>query len=515
MKKDAVKTELLIIAGISLFGVLLHLYTNLFASYGYFRDEFYYIACSNHPAAGYVDQPPLSIYILSVSRLLFGDSLFALRLLPALMSGIVVYLTGLITLEMGGKKTSVIIACLSAALAPIFLAMNTFYSMNSFDWVFWAVSYYIIIRIIRAGEAEQGRLWMILGAVLGLGLLNKIGILWLGFGILAGLLLTPHRKLLKTIWPYAAGLIALIIFLPFIIWNFQNNFAHLEFIKNATLYKYSSLNPLDFIAGQFLNMNPLAAPVWLAGIYFLFFNKAGEKFKILGIIFVSAFLILIINGHSKAEYLGPAYPALFAAGGVYLERISSRRFFKWLKIGMPSLILAGGILIAPLALPILPVDQFISYYKFLGVSHQNSEHKKLAQLPQFYADMFGWENMAATVSKFYTALPDSEKNSCEVYTGNYGEAGALQFYSKKYPLPPVISGHNNYWLWGYGNKEPRVMIVLGGDKEEHEALFKNVFKAGEIKDKYAMPYENNLPVFICSGYKMPLKNVWSRTKHYE
>jgi hypothetical protein len=416
---------------------------------------------------------------------------------------------------MGGGKSAAIISCLATMLAPILLAMGTYFSMNSFDWLFWSISLYLVLLIAKSSEEKQHRLWIILGLILGLGLLNKIGILWLGFGILVGLLLTPYRKMLKTKWPYLAGVIALIIFSPFIIWNFQNNFAHIEFIKNATLHKYSTLTPLDFISGQFLNADPIAAIVWLTGLYFLFFNKEGRKYKIIGIIYATVFFILIVNGHSKAEYLGPLYPALFAAGGVFIENISRKKYLSWLKIAVPAVVLIGGIFLAPLALPILPVGQFINYYEYLGISHQNAEHKKLAGLPQFYADMFGWKNMAATVSKVYMSLPEAERLSCFVYTGNYGEAGAFQFYSKKYPLPLVVSGHNNYWLWGYGNKIPEVVIIVGGNMEDHQAVFDSVVKAGEVKNKYSMPYENNLPIFICRGFKTDLKDVWPRTKHYE
>ncbi len=144
--------------------VLLHLITNASGGYGYFRDELYYIACSRHLAAGYVDQPPLASFILFASIKLFGDSIFALRLLPALASGVTVYLAGLMTRKMGGGLFAVVLASLSVAIAPEFLGTDGIYSMNPFDWVFWSLGAYIVILIIQADSSDPrtGRLWILL-----------------------------------------------------------------------------------------------------------------------------------------------------------------------------------------------------------------------------------------------------------------------------------------------------------------------------------------------------------------
>ena len=240
--KDKIyRNSLYLILGLSLFELLLHLYTNAFASYGYFRDELYYTACSNHLAAGYVDQPPLSIYLLFISIKIFGKSLFALRLLPAIAAASVAFITGLITRKLSGSYTAIALACLAVSLAPIFLGTGTIYSMNIFDWLFWVLAYYIVILIIQApktGNQNNNKLWIWLGIILGLGLLNKIDLLWFGFALLMGLILTPQRKYLKTIWPYLAGIIAFVIFSPYIIWNITHNYATLEFIHRASSLKY-------------------------------------------------------------------------------------------------------------------------------------------------------------------------------------------------------------------------------------------------------------------------------------
>jgi 4-amino-4-deoxy-L-arabinose transferase-like glycosyltransferase len=296
--------------------LLVHLWTNYYASYGIFRDEFYYLACSHRLDLGYVDQPPLSIYILALSRNIFGDSLFALRLVPALAGATTVLVTGLMVRKLGGRTAAMVIACLAVMAAPVYWGMNTFYSMNCFDILLWTLAAYIMIFVIKENRPKH---WISLGVVIGLGLLNKTEMIWFCFGLFVAVLLTRQRKNLSTKWPYMTALIAVLLFLPYVIWNFLHDFAHMEFIRNAMDWKYSSLSPKGFIVDQLLNMQPATLPIWLAGLFFLFSNKEGGRLRPLGIIYVTAFLILIINGRSKAEYLSPAYTMLFASGAVQIE----------------------------------------------------------------------------------------------------------------------------------------------------------------------------------------------------
>jgi hypothetical protein len=502
------KTLILFLASIPL---LLHLYVNIFAGYGYFRDELYYIACSNHLSFGYVDHPPLSVFILKVTTLIFGDSIFAVRLIPAINSALIVFISCLITLKLGGKKTAIIISSLSVIFAPVYLAMSGFYSMNSIDILLWSIAFYYIILIIENNETKD---WIILGIIMGLGLLNKISFLWLGAGLLAGLLMTDKRKVLLTTKPYLSAIIALLIFSPYIIWNAVNDFAHLEFIRNATSEKYSGLNVATFIKGQLMNMNPATLIVWLLGLYYFLFDKTGKRFRILGIIYATVFLILVINQHSKAEYLSPAYIVLFAGGGVLIERLTTVKF-RWLRYAVIVPIVFIGIFAAPLTLPILPVGSYINYADRYGFSPSSSEGKELSKLPQHYADMFGWEELAANVSVAYMTLSPDDQKRAVVFCNNYGEASAINFFRKDYRLPEAISGHNSYWLWGFEKIDDPVVIIIGGNKEELLEMFEYVEEILIHKAKYAMPYENNLPIFIGRNLRAPLDSIWVKVKHYD
>jgi len=496
---------------LALVKLLLHFYTNLFAGYGIFRDELYYIACSKHLSAGYVDQPPLSIFILAVNRLLFGDSIFALRLLPAIAGAITVYLTGLMARELGGGKTAQVLACLASIASPIFLGIDTVYSMNAFDVLIWALTAWLVIRLIKTGD---GRYWPILGIVLGLGLLNKVGVLWLDFGIFLGLLLAPQRAWLKTKGPYVAGVLAFLVFLPFIVWNLTHNLAHLEFIRNATSQKYSSLSALTFTSGQIIQHGPVKLPLWLGGLLAILFIKQLQDFRILGYVYIAAFLILALNGQSKAEYLSPAYSMLFAAGGVIFERWFSRRF-QWATTAYAALMILGGILLAPLALPILPVETYIRYADALHIAPNTAEGKQLDKLPQFYADMFGWEQKAEAVARIYHSLTPEEQSTCALFADNYGRCAAIDFYGNKYHLPPAIGRHNNYWIWGPGNYTGELMIILGGGLRDKQEKFESVVVADTIHCDYCMPYENNLCIYVCRNLKMPLQTIWPQLKAYQ
>lgn len=502
---------LYLIIGFSLLELLIHLYTNAFASYGYFRDELYYVACSKRLGWGYVDQPPLSIFILAISRLVFGDSVFALRFLPAVASGITVFFAGKITHELNGKVVAITAASLSLILSPIFLGMFAIFSMNSFDWLLWTISFYIVIRLIKTGNEK---LWISLGVMVGLGLLNKIDFMWFGAGLVIGITLTPQRKYFLTRWPYIAGAISLLIFSPFVIWNITHNFAHLEFIRNVSSIKYSSVTRLHFALGQLLISGPASVPVWLAGIYFLFFDREGRRFRLAGFIFLTTFLVLFINGHSKSEYLSMTLPLLFAAGGIIVERLGNPPRTKWVRFVAPAYLFLGGILTVPFALPVLSVETYIRYSNTLGIKHPSSEAHHLEELPQFYADMFGWENMAASVSKVYSSLSPEDQQKAKVFARNYGEAGAIDFFNKKYPLPPVICPHNNFWYWEYGDTTKDIIIAIGGSKDDYLPTFSYVTEAGLIQSKYSIPYENNLKIFVCRGLRQPVRDVWERLRFF-
>ena len=491
-----------IILSISILNLLIYIFTLYFTSYGIFRDELYYIACANRLDFGYVDHPPLSIWILAGWKFLLGDSLFVIRLLPAFISSISIFILGLFTFRLGGGKSAVIISMVTFMLTPIFLGMTTIYSMNVFDFFFWILAAYIFLQIV---ESSNSKLWYSLGIVIGLGLLNKTSILWLGAGVFIGTIFTPLREDLKTKYPYISAGIALLIFSAYIVWNFTHDFAHLEFMRNAAEHKYGGLTPISLILDMFLIFNPLSILIWIPGLIFYFFNKNSRIFRPLGYIWLTTFIILFINWHSKAEYLAPAFQILFAGGAIQIVQWNNKR--RNLKYALAIPVVVIGLLLNPLARPLLPVETFIDYQSVLTLGSSNSEGKQLAELPQFYADMFGWESLAKDVDKVYQSLPDEEKKQTVIYCSNYGEAGAIEYFGKKYNLPKVICPHNSYWYWWPEKMDAATVIILGGEAEDHLDALQQCEVAAIHKSKYAMPYENNLKIFVGRGLRIPLEKI--------
>ena len=502
-------SDIAILCYLALVKLILHLLTN--GQYGYFRDELYYIACSDHLAFGYVDQPPLSIFILAINRWLWGDSLFALRLLPAVAGALVVFLTGLMVRQLGGGRFAQVLGALAVIVSPAMLGQSRFFSMNAFDILFWALAAYIVILIVKNNNPK---LWPLFGLVAGLGLLNKYSMFFFGFGLVMGLMLTSHRKHLVNKWFWLAGLIALVIFLPHIIWEIKYDFPSIEFMRNASLYKNIPISFSGFLFGQFLQIGFAHAPIWMLGLYYYFFHKEGKQYRLLGWMYVIIFTVLVV-GNAKVYYLSPIYPMLLASGALVIERFIRHYHWNWLKPVIASILIICGCISAPYAIPVLPIETFIKYTDFIGIKPEAEERHELKALPQYYADMFGWEEMVATVAGVYHSLSPKEQSKCTIFTSNYGEAGSIDFFGKRYHLPKAISGHNNYYLWGPGDKIGEVVISLRISLESLKRLFEVVEQADMVECRYCMPYENNYPVYICRNPKISLQEVWPYLKHYD
>ena len=489
--------------------LMLHLVCS--GSYGFFRDELYYIACGRHLAWGYVDQPPLVGVLARASQWALGDSLFAIRFLPALAGAAVVFLTGWIARELGGGRFAQFLAAMGIFLAPAYLAFDSFFSMNAFEPLLWMLCAYVLIRILKAGDP---RLWLLFGAVAGVGMLNKYTILVFGFSLVLGLLLTPARNSLKNRWFWLGGLIALTIFLPNLIWQALHHWPQLEVVRNAQALKNYPVTPLHFLLEQALFLQPVALPLWLGGLGWLLLSKEGRAYRCFGWAFLGV-LGIFIALHGKPYYSLPIYPVLFAAGGVAIERFLRSPGRQFAKFAYPALLIASGIITMPFGVPILSINAFLQYQDFLPITKEAvTERDWKGPLPQLYADMLGWEEMAATVAQVYHRLPLEQQAKCAILTGNYGEAGAIDLLGRRYGLPNAISGHNNYYLWGPRGYSGEVVISLGVAYQILEQLFGEIQPAAIISNPYGMPVENHLPVYICRKPKAPLAQMWPKLRYY-
>ncbi|HEV8578368.1 MAG TPA: glycosyltransferase family 39 protein [Thermoanaerobaculia bacterium] len=503
----------LLLGCIALAGVGLHLLC--LRSYGWFRDEFYYVVCGRHLDFGYVDHPPFVALVARLVTAVFGDSLVALRLVSALTGAVVIYLTGRLARELGGGLFAQGLAALCVLIVPVYLFSFHIFSMNVFDLLFWTLGTLVVARIVKTGNPK---LWLLFGVVAGLGLENKHSMLFFGLGVFVGVLLTPERRALRSPWIWLGGAVAALLFLPNILWEVAHGWPTLEFIRNAEAHKNVAFSPLAFLAEQVRQMHPLTLPVWLSGLGWLLFSRQGRTFRPLGWIYVTALAVLLTQ-HSKPYYLAPAYPVLFAAGGTAIEGRLARLHQAWLRPALAGtivlLLVAGGALTAPLVLPVLPIESFLRYQSVLGLRPGSDERHRMGDLPQYFADMHGWPEMVAEVARVHRTLTPAEQARATVFGQNYGEAGAVDVLGRAYGLPGAISGHNSYFLWGPPEESRNVIIVIGGDEEDNRAVCADLQRAGEIRCGRCMPYEDRDPVYVCRGLKMPVRELWPRVRHYE
>ncbi len=498
-----------VVAVIAAIKLILHLYAG--RHYGYFIDELYYLACGEHLDWGYVDQPPLIAAVARLIRVTLGVSLPAIRFLPALAGAAKVLMAGLIARDLGGRRFAQGMAALCVLLAPGILALDAFFTMNAFEPLIWMGCAWLVIRMIQTGNE---RLWIWFGVLAGIGLENKHSMLIFGFGLLAGLLLTPERRLLRSRWLWAGGLVAFLIFLPNLLWNVQHHFPFLELQANIRRSgRNVDLSLVGFLGEETLAMLPLSAPVWLAGLWYFLIDRQGRRFRALGWAFlITAVLIIALN--PRVYYLFPAFPLLFAGGGVMCEIWLADRRVQWIKPVYVGLMILMGGLLAPTMLPLLPPETYIRYVQATHLEQPRIENHKLGPLPQLFADQFGWQEMAATVARVYHSLPAEVQAKTAIFGQNYGQAGAIDLFGPTYGLPKAISGHQSYYLWGPRGYTGESVIVMDGGPRRLQEIFTSVEKVAHVEHPYSMPYEH-FDVFYCRGLKWPLQEFWPKVKNWD
>jgi 4-amino-4-deoxy-L-arabinose transferase-like glycosyltransferase len=497
--------------GLASFTFLLHVFVSIFTEYGYFIDEFYYIACTKRLAFGYVDQPPLSIFLLAVNRWILGDSLPALHFLPSLASAFIVFFTGLIARRFGGGIAAQGLAALGAVIAPAYLVFGGFYSMNPFEFLVWTMIMYLVIRII---QEENPKLWTLVGLLLGLGLEMKHTMILYAFGLAVGILLTSARKHLWNRWFIYGGLIAFLLLLPNIIWQIANGFSSLEFYRNATAHKNVPTGPVEALVGQIFIVNPANLPFVFLGMLYLFARVDGKAFRAFGWGYVVILLAMIAGQSSRPDRIAAAYTLIFAAGAVVTEQYAVAIKRRWPVFAMTILLVIGGCFVGPVSVPLLPPATLVRYLTAIGFSLK-IEQGKSAKLPQWLADRFGWKELAAAVGTVYHNLPPDEQRNCVIIAGSYGQAGACELYGDQYGLPSVYSTHNSYFLWGPPPDSVRTYIGVLVRRTDLEGLFQTVDIAGQFTCEYCMNYESNIPIYVARGPRQAVSEVWPKVKHFE
>ena len=505
---SAFTTGTALICYVALVRVILYLLAG--PNYGYFRDELYYLACGEHPAWGYVDQPPLIGWVAWLLEHTIGTSLWALRLLPALAGTATIVLAGVIARELGGRRWAIFLASLAALMAPVSLALSHLFTMNAFDPLLWAVLAWLVIRIAKTNEQP---LWFVFGALAGLTILNKYAILFWLSGLVLGVCVTPLRQSLRHRWFWFGSVLAAAIALPNFLWQWHHQFPFLELMHNVRESgRDIVLSPIPYLQAQAQMLGFVAALLVPFALLF-FFSKQGRPFRALGwayLIFLAEMMFL----HGKMYYVAPVYPIMFAAGAVWIEAATQRRLWIWAKptLAIAMTVIAG--IYVPTILPILSVPNFLTYEHKLGIEQQQFEHTRPGVLPQLYADMFGWEEIAQRVAAFYHTLPPDERRKTAIFANNYGDAGAIDYFGPKYGLPKSIGGHQNYWIWGPRDYTGESIIVLGeGNERNMQTKCTSYSIVGNTDHPLSRP-DTWGPIYYCRGFKWNLQTIWPDLKRW-
>ncbi len=467
-------------------------------SYGIFRDEFYCLSMSKRLGLGYVDVPPLPPLILAGVRFLFGDSLFALHLIPALSGALFLILAYLLIKKLNGNRFALLLTLTTVLLAPCFVWWDSIYTYDTFNKLGWLLFSFLMIRLI---QTEDPKYWIYIGITSGVALLFKITILYLGLGWIIGLIVTKQRKLLfrrEVLW---AGVLVFIICSPYLLWQIQHGFISLEYYHNYAAGKVSSFSLPGYLLEQVINMSPLTFPIWLAGLYYFLFHPQGKILRSAGITYL---VILLISYFTKAkpDLIMPYYAILLAAGCLWLGNLLAGGGKRWLQAAVFLLVVISGLVVLPGARPVLPVKTCIKIYGKI-LPKKDVESHALPNLPQTLADCFGWQEMTRKVAQVYHSLPAVDRAKACIVTRNYGEAGAIEYYGAKYHLPlPPVSGHLQYYIWGPGKFSGEVVIAVGFSYNDVKVTYQDVREGPILTNPYMMPYEKANPIYV--GRK-PLK----------
>lgn len=477
------------------------------ARYGLFRDELYFIVCGQHLAFGYVDQPP-AVPLIAAALYKLGLGAWGVRLPAAVVAGGLVWLAVRFVRLLGGGGLAIGLAALACAIAPMLMGLTATLNTSAFDPLAWTAVAYLMVKAMRE---QDDRALLLAGLVAGLTLEVKYAIVFWMVGLAAGLLLTPERRLVLRPALWIGTALAAAIAVPSFVWQLVHGFPFLE-LGAAAQAKNSDVALLPFLGNQILVMNPLFAPLWIAGLVAPFVVKRLEDLRFL-VIAAVVVVVIVRLGHGKDYYLAPLYPVLFVLGAVALAPLARGAAGKAVaSVGVAAAV-AVSALAAPLALPILSPQALTAYITRIGIAPQQQERSfKGTVLPQMFADQLGWHDFTRQVEAAWNRIPASERAITGIKVDNYGEAAALDLYGKG--LPPALSGHNQYFLWGLRGQNPRDLLVVQDDASGLKPYCREVTLLGTTWSRYAMAYENGKAIALCRGVMPPLATLWPQLKNY-
>lgn len=448
------------------------------------RDEFLYLAEGQHMAWGFMEIPPL-LSVFAWLTQLFGNRMFWIKFWPSLLGALTYIVSGKIIIASGGRYHALFL-CFLAFIFGGFLRVHFLFQPNFLEVFFWTMIAWANIRYVQTGKNH----WLyVAGICAGLGMMSKYSVLFFIASIVAGLLLTPQRKIFFNVHFYLAALVGFALFFPNVVWQYNRNFPVLHHMQELQQTQLQYVNPVDFITDQFIMFLPCVF-IWLAGIWFTGFTAQGKKYRFIAwaYFFVVVALLLL---HGKNYYTLGAYPVLFAFGACQLEAATARRLI-WLRYVMGILPFAFITILIPILLPVFPPQKLADFYIKTNASRTGAlrwEDQQNHALPQDFADMLGWEEMARKISAAYNTLTPAEKMHTIIFCDNYGQAGAVTFYAKKYGLPLPYSTNASFLYWMPDSLHVENLLLLTDDTTDMQKPFVKQFawaaQTGTITTPYA------------------------------
>lgn len=490
-----------ILAALAQIAVILHTLTN--GQYGFHRDELATLDDARYLAWGYVAYPPVTPFIARVALELFGPSLAGVRLFAAMAQAAALVLTGLMARQLGGGRAAQIVAALAVAIGPVSLSAGALFQYVSFDFLWWVAAAYLIMRLLKS---EDPRWWLAAGAVIGLGMMTKYTVVFLVAGIIAGVLLTPARRYLRSPWLWCGVALSLAIFLPNLIWQVRHGFISLDFLRDIHARDVRIGRTQNFLIDQILiAANPFTVLLWVTGLFYFLVARDGKRFRPLGWMFVVP-LALFLIAQGRGYYMAPAYPMLLAAGAVLEARAVASLAAGWARLvrGHTCVTLAVGAALAiAVVVPIAPVNS--AWWKVANKVNDD------------FREEIGWPELVDTIAGIHASLSPGERAHVGILAGNYGEAGAIDLYGPAHGLPKAISGINSYWARGYGDPPPQTLIVVGVSRDFLERNFKSCVLAGHVKNRYGVENEETTrhpDLFVCGQPREPWPVFWKQFRYY-
>lgn len=488
------------LAALALALVLLHTLTN--GQYGFHRDELATLDDARHLAWGYVAYPPLTPFIGRAALELFGTSLRGFRFFSAAAQGIVLIIAGLAARELGGKRQAQLLAALAVGIGGHSLFNGTYLQYTSFDYLWWVLVAYLVIRLLKSNDA---RWWLAIGAAAGAGMLTKYTMAFLVAGVVAGVLLTPTRRYLRGPWFWCGAAVAVLIWLPNLVWQIQHHFVSLEFLKSIHARDVGLGRANGFLLAQFWKCaNPVTVPLWCAGLWYVFAAPAGKRYRMLGWMYVAPLLALLAAA-GRDYYLAPAYPMLLAAGAVWgeqwLSSLSARSALTVRLIAWWTMTTAG-LAAAAVTLPLAPAGS--AWWRVADAMNGNFNYE------------FGYPDMVETVAQIRDRLPVQQRATLGILARDVGEAGAVNLNGPAYGLPSAISGMNSNWLRGYGDPPPETVIVAGMDRDFLDQSFGSCELVGQLTNRYGIVNGaiGHDEVYLCRRLRQPWPDFWKRIRSF-